>query len=48
MIAVCEKNERQDIGQLRGEIEQEIQQKRTQGGTAAYMNELRAKVEIKR
>jgi peptidyl-prolyl cis-trans isomerase SurA len=48
MIAVCEKNDRQDIGTLRAGIEQELQQKRVEGGTAAYMNELRAKVEIRR
>jgi peptidyl-prolyl cis-trans isomerase SurA len=48
MIAVCEKNERQDLGQLRAQIEQELQQKRTEGGSTAYMNELRSKVEIRR
>jgi peptidyl-prolyl cis-trans isomerase SurA len=48
MIAVCEKNDRQDVGMLRAQIEQELQQKRSEGGSAAYMNELRAKVEIRR
>jgi peptidyl-prolyl cis-trans isomerase SurA len=48
MIAVCEKNERQDMGALRKQIEQELLEKRTEGGSAAYMNELRAKVEIRR
>ncbi len=48
MLAVCEKNDRQDIGQLRQQVEQELQQKRSQGSAAAYMNELRAKVDIRR
>jgi peptidyl-prolyl cis-trans isomerase SurA len=48
MIAVCEKNERQDVGQLRTQIEQELQQKRSEGGSAAYLNELRSRVEIRR
>jgi peptidyl-prolyl cis-trans isomerase SurA len=48
MIAVCEKNERQDIGALRKQIEQELMDKRVEGGSTAYMNELRGKVEIRR
>jgi peptidyl-prolyl cis-trans isomerase SurA len=48
MLAVCEKNERQDLGRLRTEIEQEIQQKRAAGSTADYVKELRGKVEIRR
>jgi peptidyl-prolyl cis-trans isomerase SurA len=48
MLAVCEKTERQDIGRLRGQIEQELQQKRSAGGTAEYLKELRAKVDIRR
>jgi peptidyl-prolyl cis-trans isomerase SurA len=48
MIAVCEKNDRQDIGALRQTVEQELQQKRSQGSTAAYMQELRTKVDIRR
>ncbi len=48
MLAVCEKTDRQDISRLRNEIEQEMQQKRTQGSEGAYLNELRAKVEIRR
>jgi peptidyl-prolyl cis-trans isomerase SurA len=48
MLAVCEKNERQDVTRLRGEIEQEIMQKRSQGTSEAYLKELRVKVEIRR
>jgi peptidyl-prolyl cis-trans isomerase SurA len=48
MVAVCEKSERQDLGQLRAQIEQELQQKRSEGSSTAYMNELRAKVDIRR
>ncbi len=48
MLAVCEKNERQDIGRLRAEIEQEMLSKRVEGTAASYLNELRAKVEIRR
>jgi peptidyl-prolyl cis-trans isomerase SurA len=48
MLAVCEKNERQDVTRLRNEIEQEIQQKRSQGSSQQYLNELRAKVDIRR
>ncbi|MGL4635031.1 MAG: SurA N-terminal domain-containing protein [Beijerinckiaceae bacterium] len=48
MLAVCEKKDREDRIALRGTIEQEMQQKRTQGGSDAYLNELRSKVEIKR
>jgi peptidyl-prolyl cis-trans isomerase SurA len=48
MMAVCEKNDRQDISRLRTEIEQEILQKRTQGTAGSYLTELRAKAEIRR
>jgi peptidyl-prolyl cis-trans isomerase SurA len=48
MIAVCEKNERQDLGALRSQIEQELQQKRSEGSSEAYLRELRGKVEIRR
>jgi peptidyl-prolyl cis-trans isomerase SurA len=48
MIAVCERTERQDNMVLRGQIEQEMMQKRTEGSASSYMNELRAKAEIRR
>jgi peptidyl-prolyl cis-trans isomerase SurA len=48
MIAVCEKTEREDRLQLRNRIEQELIGKRTQGSAAQYLNDLRAKVEIRR
>lgn len=48
MLAVCEKNERQDVAYLRNEIEKEILEKRTQGSSDAYLRELRAKVDIRR
>jgi peptidyl-prolyl cis-trans isomerase SurA len=48
MLAVCEKNERQDVSRLRAQIESEILQKRSEGTGAAYLNELRAKAEIRR
>jgi peptidyl-prolyl cis-trans isomerase SurA len=48
MIAVCEKNERQDNMVLRNQIEQEMMQKRAEGSSSAYMNELRAKAEVRR
>jgi peptidyl-prolyl cis-trans isomerase SurA len=48
MLAVCEKTDRQDVSRLRAEIEQEILQKRNQGTEGGYLNELRAKVEIRR
>ncbi len=48
MIAVCEKNERQDNMVLRNQIEQELMQKRAEGTSSGYMNELRAKAEIRR
>jgi peptidyl-prolyl cis-trans isomerase SurA len=48
MLAVCEKNERQDIGRLRAEVEQELLSKRVEGTAASYLNELRAKVDIRR
>jgi peptidyl-prolyl cis-trans isomerase SurA len=48
MLAVCEKTDRQDAAQLRNQIEQEMQQKRTEGSAASYLNELKAKVDIRR
>lgn len=48
MLAVCEKNDRQDTIQLRNKIEQELTSKRTEGTAASFLNELRAKVDIKR
>jgi peptidyl-prolyl cis-trans isomerase SurA len=48
MLLVCEKNDRQDVGRLRQQIEQELQQKRTQGNVDGYLKELRAKVDIRR
>ncbi len=48
MIAVCEKNERQDNMVLRNQIEQEMMQKRAEGTSSGYLNELRAKAEIRR
>ncbi|MGL4242396.1 MAG: peptidylprolyl isomerase [Beijerinckiaceae bacterium] len=48
MVAVCERNERQDATRLRNEIEQELLQKRSQGSSQQYLNELRAKVDIRR
>jgi peptidyl-prolyl cis-trans isomerase SurA len=48
MLLICEKNERQDIGRLRQQVEQEIQQKRAQGNVDGYLKELRAKVDIRR
>jgi peptidyl-prolyl cis-trans isomerase SurA len=48
MLAVCERRERQDNIQLRNQIEQELQSKRTEGSATQYLNELRQKVEIRR
>jgi peptidyl-prolyl cis-trans isomerase SurA len=48
MIAVCEKNDRLDNIQLRNQIEQELLQKRAEGTSATYLNELKAKAEIRR
>jgi peptidyl-prolyl cis-trans isomerase SurA len=48
MLAVCERNERTDNIQLRNQIEQELLAKRTEGTAAQFLNELRAKVEIRR
>ncbi len=48
MLAVCEKKDRQDNIALRGQIEQEIQQKRVQGSAEGYLKELRTKVDIQR
>lgn len=48
LIAVCEKNERDDPAALRAIIEQEILAKRAQGTAEPYLNELRSKVEIRR
>jgi peptidyl-prolyl cis-trans isomerase SurA len=48
MLLLCEKNERQDVGRLRQQIEQELQQKRVQGTVESYLKELRAKVDIRR
>jgi peptidyl-prolyl cis-trans isomerase SurA len=48
MIAVCEKNERLDNIQLRNQIERELTQKSAEGTSATYLNELKAKAEIRR
>jgi peptidyl-prolyl cis-trans isomerase SurA len=48
MLAVCEKSERQDQTVLRNLIEQEMQQKRTQGTEGSYLAELKAKTDIRR
>jgi peptidyl-prolyl cis-trans isomerase SurA len=48
MLAVCERNERQDNIQLRNQIEQEILTKRTQGTADQFLQELRRKAEIRR
>jgi peptidyl-prolyl cis-trans isomerase SurA len=48
MIAVCEKNDRLDNIQLRNQIEQELLQKRAEGTSATYLNELKAKAEVRR
>jgi peptidyl-prolyl cis-trans isomerase SurA len=48
MIAVCEKSDRLDNIQLRNQIEQELLQKRAEGTSAAYLNELKAKAEVRR
>jgi peptidyl-prolyl cis-trans isomerase SurA len=48
MLAVCEKSDRQDQTVLRNKIEQEMQQKRTQGTEGSYLAELKAKTDIRR
>jgi peptidyl-prolyl cis-trans isomerase SurA len=48
MLAVCEKTDRQDQTVLRNQIEQEMQQKRTQGTEGSYLAELKAKTDIRR
>ena len=48
MLAVCEKTQRQDQIQLRNQIERELLEKRTQGTSTSYLNELRSRVDIKR
>ncbi|MFM9973221.1 MAG: SurA N-terminal domain-containing protein [Beijerinckiaceae bacterium] len=48
MLAVCEKKERQDQISLRTRIEQEILQKRVEGSSSAYFNEIRTKAVIVR
>jgi peptidyl-prolyl cis-trans isomerase SurA len=48
MLAVCEKSDRQDQTVLRNQIEQEMQQKRTQGTEGSYLAELKAKTDIRR
>jgi peptidyl-prolyl cis-trans isomerase SurA len=48
MLAICEKKERQDQIALRGRIEQEILQKRTEGTSGQFLNELRSKATITR
>jgi peptidyl-prolyl cis-trans isomerase SurA len=48
LLAVCEKTQRQDRIQLRNQIEREMQEKRTEGSAASYLNELKTKVDIRR
>lgn len=48
MLAVCEKSDRQDQTVLRNSIEQEMQQKRTQGSEGSYLAEIKAKTDIRR
>jgi peptidyl-prolyl cis-trans isomerase SurA len=48
MLAVCEKNEREDKLILRNKIEQEMQSKSTTGSSVQYLNELKSKVVIAR
>jgi peptidyl-prolyl cis-trans isomerase SurA len=48
MLAVCEKNEREDKLILRNKIEQEMTAKSTTGSSAQYLNDLKTKVVISR
>jgi peptidyl-prolyl cis-trans isomerase SurA len=48
MLAVCEKNEREDRLILRNKIEQEMLTKSTTGSSAQFLSELKSKVQISR
>jgi peptidyl-prolyl cis-trans isomerase SurA len=48
MLAVCEKNQREDRGALRTRVEQELQEKTATTGSDTYLKELRSKVVITR
>jgi peptidyl-prolyl cis-trans isomerase SurA len=48
MLAVCEKNEREDKLILRNKIEQEMMAKTTNSSSAQFLNELKSKVQISR
>jgi peptidyl-prolyl cis-trans isomerase SurA len=48
MLAVCEKNTRQDTLSLRTRVEQELMSRRSEASSGPYLNELRSKAQIQR
>jgi peptidyl-prolyl cis-trans isomerase SurA len=48
MLAVCEKNARQDTIALRNRVEQELLSRRSENTAGPYLNELRSKAQIQR
>jgi peptidyl-prolyl cis-trans isomerase SurA len=48
MLAVCEKNTRQDTLGLRNRVEQELMSRRSETSAGPYLNELRSKAQIQR